>query len=234
MLIFMDDYIVVVPTYNKTEFHKHSMLHIMISSESMSVITNDGVVEGKIILLDKDVRHKVILKTTNSLVLLIDPSTALADTIREKYLHHINFFKVDTDLEFLLDKENEAQIIRMTEHILDKLNISNAVGIIKEERIEEVVNGIKKGEFLFKTVPEIARAVALSESRLSHLFKSETGMRLKNCLLMYKLKYAYQAVLKGDNLTEAAMRMGFSDSAHLASVAKNTTGISISNFFNKE
>lgn len=234
MLIFWDDYIIAVPTYYETEEHKHAMLHVLISSDPICVSANHEDAVGTIAFVDQDVPHRVTLKTTNSLVLFVDPSTELSDCIREKYLQRSRISVLDTPVDLSLSDKNETQIISLTKSILKKLEIFNTAKKIKDDRIAAVLNGIKSKRLLFKTVPEIAAAIALSPSRLAHLFKQETGMRLKNYLLMYKLKYAYQAVVEGKNLTEAAMDMGFSDSAHLAAVAKSTTGLSISTFFKKQ
>ena len=234
MLVFEDDYIIIVPTYYKTDEHKHAMLHVIISSDPISVIHDEICYEGTIVFINQDISHSIDLKTTNSLVLLIDPSTQLSNSICEKYLKSNNIFAMDNPIQpFLFNRENE-ELKRMTKNILKELGIHTAMDDIKDDRINDVLNGIKNKELLYKTVPEIASIVSLSPSRLSHLFKQETGMRLKNYLLMYKLRYVYKMVSEGKNLTQAAMEMSFSDSSHLAAMAKKTTGLSISTFFKKK
>ena len=230
MLIFWDNYIVAVPTYYETERHKHAMLHILVSSEPVEVFSENKHVAGTVVLVDQDVDHRAVLKTKNSLVIFVDPSTQAADFLREQYLKNNQILELNFSADLSVKDKDEAQVIEQTKHILNKLGISNSDKRIKDERIVMVMDAIKDRRFLFMTIPEIASEVSLSPSRLAHLFKQQTGMRLKNCQLMYRLKYAYQAVLNGKSLTRAAMDLGFSDSAHLSAVAKSTTGLSITTF----
>lgn len=233
MLVFWDNYIVAVPTYYETNEHKHAMLHILVSSEPIEVFSEDEHVVGTAVFVDQDVIHRAILNTKNSLVIFVDPSTQAADCLRQQYLKDDQIFAINISAELSVLDKDEAQVIQQTKHILNKLGVSDKNNEIKDDRIVKVINAIKDGRFLFMSIPEIAFEVSLSPSRLTHLFKQQTGMRLKNCQLMYKLKYAYQAVLNGKSLTKAAMDLGFSDSAHLAAVAKSTTGLSITTFLKK-
>ncbi|MDO5696143.1 MAG: helix-turn-helix transcriptional regulator [Eubacteriales bacterium] len=73
----------------------------------------------------------------------------------------------------------------------------------------------------------------LSESRLSHLFKAETGMNLKNYMVMMRMKKAFMLINSGQSFTEAAVNAAFYDSAHLCKVVKKYTGITVSDVFKK-
>ncbi|WP_189248846.1 helix-turn-helix transcriptional regulator [Streptosporangium pseudovulgare] len=71
---------------------------------------------------------------------------------------------------------------------------------------------------------EIARAVHLSESRLSHLFTSELGLPFRPYVLWMRLRAALSSLSEGATLTEAAHTAGFADAAHLTRVVRRMMG----------
>jgi len=71
---------------------------------------------------------------------------------------------------------------------------------------------------------DVARAVRLSESRLSHLFTSELGLPFRPYVLWARLRAALPPVSAGASLTEAAHAAGFADSAHLTRVVRRMMG----------
>lgn len=72
---------------------------------------------------------------------------------------------------------------------------------------------------------ELAAELGLSESRLTHLFKRETGVSFRRYLLWLRLSDAMARALSGTSLTEAAHTAGFSDSAHLSRTCRDMFGI---------
>jgi len=234
MLIFKEDYLIVVPNYLDTETHSHAMQHIIISEKPI-ILNADGkaYIHDNIVVVSGNVEHKVEIKTAESLVLLVEPSAALADEIRQRWLSDNKIHTMNRPIRLLLSEKSESQISSAVENVLKDMGLNRSPATIRDNRIIAIIDEIKNCKQPFKTVPEIASSYAISTSRLEHLFKQETGMRLKNYILMMKLKIAYQMVAQGNSITEAAMYAGFSDSAHLAATAKRTTGISISTVFNK-
>ena len=77
-------------------------------------------------------------------------------------------------------------------------------------------------------MPRLADAAAsahLSPSRLTHAFSQETGISFRRYVLWARIRRAVQEVGGGANLTEAAVRAGFSDSAHLSRVFRANFGL---------
>ncbi|NIG53417.1 AraC family transcriptional regulator [Chitinophaga sp. Cy-1792] len=64
------------------------------------------------------------------------------------------------------------------------------------------------------TLSALSRAVFLSEGRLSHLFKKETGIAVQQYIRWRKILYAAQQSQLGYSLTECAYHVGFADSSH--------------------
>lgn len=75
------------------------------------------------------------------------------------------------------------------------------------------------------TLGDVASAVALSESRVRHLFVAGTGNSFRAYLLWLRINLAIEAVMSGASWTEAAHDAGFADSAHLTRTHKRMFGI---------
>ena len=76
------------------------------------------------------------------------------------------------------------------------------------------------------SVAEAAAQVGLSDSRLTHLMSDELGAPPRAFRVWFKLRRAIGEVMRANvNLTEAAHRAGFADSAHLTRTCKQLTGV---------
>lgn len=71
----------------------------------------------------------------------------------------------------------------------------------------------------------LSGAVGLSPSRLQHLFQSEIGLTPRELRRWYRIQAVTRAVNEGDNLTTAAHRAGFVDSAHLCRAFRASFGV---------
>lgn len=230
MIKFSDNYIVIMPSVIKTEFHSHSMLHLIVSTLPFEVNIDEKVIKSRILLLDSNVKHEIVLETDSTLVLLIDPTSYIANNIKKKYFDdNKRYATLKLDFNNVLYNCEQNKINFTIQYIFNELGLTNNKVFLKDGRVLQIINGIKDKSLLNKTVCEISKEIKLSESRTSHLFKQEVGIRLKNYILMYRLRYAYQDILNGCKLIDVAIDMGFYDVAHLCTVAKKMTGISISN-----
>jgi AraC-like DNA-binding protein len=66
----------------------------------------------------------------------------------------------------------------------------------------------------------LAELVYLSSSRLSHLFKEETGLSVRQFVLHRKLVKSLQAMYEQHNFTESSFMGGFSDQLILPKLLK--------------
>ena len=77
--IFFDDtYIAVIPTYENAVAHKHSMLHVFLGKEPLTLGNN---ARGNMIILEQNVVHQ---SPNGNLLffLLVDPTSEFASKIR--------------------------------------------------------------------------------------------------------------------------------------------------------
>lgn len=75
------------------------------------------------------------------------------------------------------------------------------------------------------TLAELAAALAISQSRLVHLFGQQTGIPIRRYLLWLRLGDALQLVGFGPSLTQVAHDTGFADSAHLCRTFRRMLGL---------
>lgn len=76
------------------------------------------------------------------------------------------------------------------------------------------------------SVAAVARRMSLSESRLTHLVTDAFGAPPREWRIWFRLQRAIgEVALGGANLTQAAHRSGFADSAHLTRTCKQLMGV---------
>lgn len=82
-------------------------------------------------------------------------------------------------------------------------------------------------------LPQLAKEVQLSPSRLSHLFKAQVGLPIQKYIIWTRMKVAIDLVIhQKRNLTEAALEAGFYDSAHFSKHFKEMLGVKPSLVYN--
>jgi len=74
------------------------------------------------------------------------------------------------------------------------------------------------------TAQELAGAVSLSASRLTHLYSAQTRMPPRRYLVWLRLLDSVQELARGASLTQAAHAVGFSDAAHLSRTFRRMLG----------
>ena len=229
-IFFQESYIVIVPSFEKTATHKHPFLHLFSGQNKCKIKTDKKELQGNIILIDSNNRHAVEPGNDCDFFLLIDPTSAIAEQMKEQYIKDNFYHEITGDIINVpedINRLSENEIIRIVESVLLTMGISNKRNGTKDERIQRVIDKIISGEWLSYNVKQIAEVVFLSESRLTHLFKEEVGISLKSYILIRRMECAYRIVSSGGKITRAAQESGFSSSAHLAYTCKTSTGVSI-------
>lgn len=229
-IVFQKSYIVIIPSFGKTDTHKHPLMHLFFGKHGCKVTADGKEIRGNIVLLDSNVKH--IAKDENGceFFLLIDPTSVIAEQLQKKYMQESFYAEIydnNISLPINLSDLGDDEIILTAENMLLALGIKTSETSTKDERIEQVVAKLISGEWLNYSIKKIAEAVFLSESRLTHLFKEEAGISLKSYILIRKMERAYKFVSSGGKITQAAQEAGFSSSAHLAYTCKILTGVSI-------
>lgn len=101
----------------------------------------------------------------------------------------------------------------------------------RDERITQALSALLALDEKRISAEALASSLALSESRLLHLFKAEMGTTLRAFLLWLRFGRALQAVWAGATMTEAAYEAGFADAAHLSRTAAQIFGRPLNSLF---
>lgn len=218
--------------------HKHSMMQFFISKEdNIHIQVLDKEIDCKAILVGRNIPHSFESRGVLHFTMLVDSTSYLGEQLTDKYLSEKPFyiFKENAllksceslwDNRQLTDKEEYQRFI---EAFFGYLNIQKGYSSKFDERIKKVLKLIAESNLGEVPISYLANQAALSESRLSHLFKEEAGIPIKNYLVNMKLLRAYVKLFETGNVTEAAMYAGFDSPSHFALTSKNLTGMSARN-----
>ncbi len=95
-----------------------------------------------------------------------------------------------------------------------------------DPRVLPILEKADRFEYLDKHVRDLAQELFYSESYVAHLFKKETGVNLKNYLLLRRFEYVWKKISSGEQITQTVMEAGFSSSSHFSDTCRKLTGIS--------
>lgn len=222
----------------KADSHKHWMIQLFISAENDLEISIEGhKIMCKAIAVNVNTRHKIHSGNLIHFTMLIHPTTEIGRSLRKYFLKDNPYF--------ILDEKVAVQLQKQFREILDTKQIKGYQELIKsvityfnfdnpiqyDKRIEEVLNRMRNCDCdkLYHQVKHIAKKMEMSESRLSHLFKEETGIPLKSYIVLHKLQRVYERIFEKESITDAAIASEFDSSAHFAYTNKKMTGMSAKN-----
>ena len=188
------------------------------------------------VLLDSNCPHQLVGGHDVQAVLLLDPQSLAARQVTEKFLKEASWLELDDaackqaacPLDPLATKEPSCEAARMAIGQLLALLTPPKPPETKprDSRIIKLLDYMASLEEKRISLGELCDFIALSESRLVHLFKRETGVPIRRYLLWMRLMDAVGIILGGQDFTMAAHETGFSDSAHLSRTFKKMFGLS--------
>ncbi len=230
-----NDHIAAVTGKIDADSHSHLMVQISISFHdefNISVAEKQFACKG--IIISSNTSHTFYSSQDEQIFFLIDNTSITARQLNMQYLKGKSYYIINDELIKIvrcliqqyypiLDKED---YLRFYSQLLQTLQISTYANNAMDGRIINLLTQIKKCTNTEHSLEEMAKSVHLSQSRLSHLFKKETGMRLSSYIVLHKLQKAMFDIFSGKSITEAAVMAGFDSPSHFAAVSKKTLGIS--------
>ncbi len=224
-----------------TPFHSHNTMQLIfdLRKKFKFRIQNSDWALYKSLIIKENIIHQLDTSKSVQLIIYVDPSSEIAQSIKRKYLQQNAFFAFDdTDiLHFLKPGELEQCLIEPNKELLEKLVhqilnklVYNEMKCFYDERVKKVI-GILDGERSDEmTIRLLSKQVFLSESRLRQLFKSATGVSLHRYIILKKIILAVSRIMNGATIAESAITSGFSDSSHFHRMIFQIFGISPSKF----
>lgn len=229
------NHVLVITDMIDAEYHKHSFIQISISLESFFEIEIGGkCFDCKGIAINSNVSHRFDGKYNKMLFLLIDNTSRLASPFKKLIGDRQIYIFTDEMLEKIIEfmKNSYEDIIDNTSYalVLKQLLRLFDVEYIDSEpvdpRIIEVIDLLKDCDDSEHSIDMLAKQVSLSKSRLSHLFKENTGMALSGYIVLHKLQKAIYSIFSGISVSNAALSAGFDSPSHFAATSKRLLGMS--------
>lgn len=207
--------------------HRHAVIALLVGLErDFSICSRDGGERPvRFALVPADVRHRLDFFGARTLVVYVEPHDPAYGALHRGALGRCH------DLTELPEGIADA-VAAWTGKLDPQPLVQAAVGRYAveakalDDRVARVAQLWNEGELLDAEVNELARAVALSPSRLLHLFKAELGVGIRRVKQHYRFKIAASAIGRGSTFTHAAYQAGFADSAHLSRAFAETFGLS--------
>ena len=183
-----------------------------------------------------DTLHRFDTEGEHHFTIIVDPTTELGRTMRGLLMDqpfyifpHEKSIVMQQAFKNVIEQNSHEAILSFAQSIPFQFIYSNMK--IFDDRVMKVLNLLDDCvyENEFHQIKYFSEKVGLSESRLAHLFKEETGIPLKSYIVLHKLQRAYESIFNGENITTSALNGGFDSPSHLAYTNKMMTGMSATN-----
>lgn len=236
-----DDHLLVIGQRIAAKAHSHQYAHLMLCLEpdparmlSVRIGTDDIACRG--LLLDGGVEHAFYGRDGLHALLLIDHTSRLWRELKARHLPARQAYAV---LPEPLTRALAARFAAMTAAACRSCYHGHWRGVLKQlgldprpaghapsdGRLRGVLSRIRHAPTDERSIQELARRIHLSPSRLSHLFKQQTGSTLKHYLLFQQLITALCAVAQRGSVSSAALDAGFDTPSHLSATSRRLMGI---------
>lgn len=212
--------------------HKHWAMQLFFSVEKNVEISVEGKkISCKCIVINCNTLHSFSTDGRLYFTMIIEPTSSFANQLDERMRgkkYHI-FGNQDIELpksllSCLIDSGGIREYREFVIKLYEFLGLREQPKIY-DDRIRDLLYEIEQCNCDTHSIAFFADKVALSQSRLSHLFKEQVGMPLKNYIQFHQMQRAFLALLNGKNITEAAMLADFDTPSHFATVTKKMMGM---------
>ena len=226
-----NNHILIHTGYENPSKHSHMAAHIIISlSNKMDIVIENKKLNSRGIIIPSGISHTIDTKGSDALVFLYDCSSEIGKNITEiKVIDDQNCNQIiDLYSKYQNTKDKDDYDVFesccLSKFGLVDLGVKNI-----DERVIAAIEFINNNISVKITCSQVASSVFLSQSRFSHLFKEEIGMSFSAYMIFKRIMYAYQQILLGKTITQAAVSAGFTSSSHFADINRRIFGLSATN-----
>ncbi|TPQ36322.1 AraC family transcriptional regulator [Cupriavidus pinatubonensis] len=166
-----------------------------------------------------------------SAVLFIEPETQEGRALSARMGGQIEFLEkealagMDSALEQAWRRTRTADAVQYAAQALVSSLSRTIPHVPSDPRVLAAIEHLRAQDGNTLALEDVAAVVHLSPSRFRHVFVEETGMPLRTYQLWRRLLKAWEILMRGDNLANAAHAAGFADSAHLSRTCRTMFGL---------
>lgn len=202
----------------------------------------DGVnvsIKCQSLLIPAGVEAVITAKGATVAVCTLDPFGADVDQIKRAMQHRVGHsyyqFKGECRqveiLQAILRAPTDKQT--MLSLFVESLKPKATSPYQIDPRIVKAIDLIHKTVDENLTLSDLEHEVGLAPSRLTELFKQQTGLPIRRFRLWHRLYTTVLARAEGKTLTEAAIESGFNDSSHFNRTFRSMLGVTPRCLFSK-
>jgi AraC family transcriptional regulator of arabinose operon len=208
-------------------------MEIILAVNGSLTVYSGKAIKTQGVIIKPDITHSVS-GTGLIISILVDPETALCNEVISMLGSKnvvklepsitdtlVNHFKNYTNRHF--SEEGICELL--SKALASSYNNSITLGDQLDPRVSAVMDLIKSSPQKSLPFTTLIKASGVSESRLMHLFKKETGTTIRKYVLWNKLQHAIKLHLLGNSLKQSANLSGFTDAAHFNRVFVSNYGL---------
>lgn len=199
------------------DVHHHFAAQAVFSNRQLSVLDGSGrEISGTFLLIEPNARHQ-LLPAGNAEICYVEPSVAFGppDALRGRIIASgaqiVSGGGAQPFWQEWIERRARPPIDKRIVRAIAEIERLLAVGTVR--------------------LADVCVAGELSEGRFRHLFAAQMGLPFQRFILWRRLTAAFEGLLAGATVTDAAHGAGFADAAHFARTIKAMFGIRASDIF---
>lgn len=212
--------------------HSHGMMQFFVClKDSLNIKVKGKKIETSCILVNKNIKHSFNTENQICFTSVIEPvssfgialNTLLGD--KDYYIPGENqTVRIRTCLAPMIENFSKESYEKLMTAISECFGWNQSKNSL-DDRIVKLLDMLAHCSCDDHSIEEYADKLCLSPSRLSHLFSEEVGIPLKKYLSLHQLERAFENILKGKSITDAAMEADFDSPSHFAFTVKKMMGL---------
>ena len=227
--IFLDaGLILYVGPGSTADRHSHQAVQLVWSLDAPFEVELEGDrMARRAVLIPADATHTLDAAGETIVLLLVESHGARGAALDREARRDIGRDVSDalSGITFLAQNVGHVDIAAWCDAVLSALGVtatSPAISSVTRRAIayiEQAIDGVPR-------VSDVASALHLSPTRITHLFSKEVGVPFRRFVLWTRIKRAVAAFQAGNDLSTSAIAAGFSDSAHFSRTFRALFGLS--------
>ena len=207
--------------------HSHGMIQFFLCLEDeLEIKVCKEKLKCSCILVNKNVRHSFKANNKVHFTCVVEPVSdigmGLNDILQDKDYCIVDdskaneLKKIAMAMKDTFDKDTYTKLMTRIYECFDIAYLNKPL----DDRILAFLKMLEQCSCDEHSIEEYAGKLCISASRLSHLFSEQVGITLKNYLILHQMERAFQDLLAGKRITQAALDAGFDSPSHFASTVK--------------